>query len=96
MKTQKTTTNFLEGKIETCGSYAGEFSQEAFDIFTECEEDIEMSAETWSDIMYFPSTGEVIAIIAEGELTSDSDCVYIYLDRSDCPAAFEGRDAKEF
>lgn len=96
MKTQKTTTDFLEGKIEHCGSYAGEFSQEAFDLIKETtEEDIEMTDETWSDIMYFKATGEVIAIIAEGEMTSNSDCVYVYLDYSDCPAAFDGRDAKE-
>lgn len=91
----QTTANFLEGKIEHCGSYAGEFSQEAFDLMS-WREGIEMSAEMWSDIMYFKESGEVIAIIAEGELTSDSDCYYVYLNRCDCPAAFDGRDEKEF
>lgn len=96
MKTyNETTTNFLAGKFEHCG-YAGEFSQEAFDIVNaECEEDIVMTDETWSDIMYDKDTGEVIALITEGELTSDSDCYYVYLDREDCPPAFDGRDEKE-
>ena len=93
----QTKSNFLSGKIEPCGNYAGEFSQEAFDLINaECEtKDIEMSAEMWSDIMYLKATGEVIAIVAEGELTSNSNCVYVYLDYSDCPAAFDGRDEKE-
>ena len=91
----KTTTNFLETKIQHCGSYAGEFSQEAFDLVNaECDVDI-LAEEAWSDIMYFPSTGEVIAIVAEGELSSDSDCYYVYLDEKDCPQAFDGMMQKE-
>lgn len=97
MKTiSNTTTNHLFGKVNHCGTYAGEYQEKAFELLQEAGFEKEMLEDNeWCDIMYFYSTGEVIALYGEDSLTSYSDCFYIYLDRSDCEDAFDKRDEKE-
>ena len=98
MKTIQTTTTGIAGaRLNHCGDYAGRFIDQAFDIFKENGFEKELKENEWMDIMYFTHIGKVVAVYAEDTLTcADAEMKYIYLDREDCPEAFDGMEEKEF
>ncbi len=84
-----TTTGQMAGKIHHCGDFGGEFANEAYDIISEREELPEFEGNQWADIMY-DNEGRVYAVWAEDALTCWSDkLIYLELEESDCPRAFE-------
>lgn len=96
-KLQHTTTGSLSGKISHCGTYAGEFQAQAWELLEPLfDDEPSFINNQWCDIMYFAQTGEVVAVFAEDALTCfDAELVYVYLDRADCPMAFELMEEKE-
>jgi len=79
--------------LDHCGNYAGEFQDEAYGLLNQVTDLPEFENEEWADIMY-DREGNVYAIYADGELTSNSKAIYIELDREDCERAFEGMELK--
>jgi hypothetical protein len=97
MKTKNELTTTTTGTLSSqmilnhCGNYAGEFQDNAFEIFQELwdSELNSLDMNQWMDIMY-NKEGKVFAIFAEDALTCQNAwCFYVELQEEDCPEAFK-------
>ena len=86
---QETSTNQLFNLTDVlthAGDYAGKYQQEAFDLLMQGD-DFMWTEDAWADIMH-DNKGNCYAIIAKGELTSDSDCYFANISKEDCISAY--------
>ena len=90
-----TTTDQLAGQVGTthAGTYAGEFQDQAYEIFE--KEGEEFTSESWGDFMYNPSTDKLYAVKADGAITEHgASAVYQEIEKDEYLEIWEAASDK--
>lgn len=91
MKTKEITLENLENSIGAhmeAGDFAGKYMNEAWALIDKEHKLPECSGDMWADIYMSEDGSKLYAVWAEGTYSS-ADCIYMEIQKEDCPGAFK-------